>query len=85
MLAGNVLLGSAWVGIEALTGRELEAARQLFAEARFRITMDHPLSSFTLQRKDAIAWGTRTLNILDCEDPGQRRREVVILAKEYTS
>jgi len=87
VLASNVLLGSAWVGIRALQGRELEAARQLYAEAVFEITMDHPLSGYTLQRKDIILWGSpgRILDILDCEDPDQRRREVVIMAKEYTS
>lgn len=82
-IVSNQLLGSAWASVEAMSGMESEAARQLFAEARFKITMDHPLSGYTLQRKDTISWGTRTLDILDCEDPDQRRRGVVILAKEF--
>lgn len=80
----NVSLGTAWVKIERLAGREAARAQQLQAEAQFQVTMDHPLTSFTLKRKDLIEWGDRTLDILDCEDPDQRRRGVVILAKEYT-
>jgi SPP1 family predicted phage head-tail adaptor len=81
----SVLLGTAWVQVEAITGSEREVGQQLWAEARFRIVMEHPLSSFALQRSDTIEWGTRTLDILDCEDQNQRRREVRILAKEHTS
>lgn len=84
-VVSNVTLGTAWVKIERLAGREAMRAQQLQAEAQFQITMDHPLSSFTLQRKDLIDWGDRTLDILDAEDPNQRRRGVVILAKEYVS
>lgn len=79
----NLDIGGAWVHIERLTGRELERAQQLQAEAQFRITADSPLGSFEIQRKDLIGWGSRTLNILDAEDPNQRRRELAILAKEY--
>jgi head-tail adaptor len=85
-VVSNVLLGEAWVRIDALAGREAESARQLFAEARFRVTLDHPLSSMTIQRKDIILWGSpgRMLDILDVEDQTQRRRAVVLLAKDYT-
>lgn len=81
----DVSLGSAWVQIRALAGRELEAAQQIFAEARFRVEIEHPLDEYTLQRKDKITWGSRTLDILDVEDPTQTRRSQVILAKEHTS
>lgn len=80
----NISLGSAWVKITALQGRELERAQQLQAEARFKIETEHPLTSYTLQRADIIAWGSRTLDILDIEDPNQRRRGQVIFAKELT-
>lgn len=80
----NVSLGSAWVAIKALEGRELERAQQLYAEARFRIEMEHPLTDYTLQRADIVTWGSRTLDILDAEDPNQQRRRVVMIAKEYT-
>ena len=83
-VVSNVLLGSAWVEIIAIEGREIEIARQLWAEARFRITMDHPLSGYTLQRKDIILWGSpgRTLDILDAEDLTNRHRQVVLIAKD---
>jgi SPP1 family predicted phage head-tail adaptor len=84
-VVSSTLLGSAWVHVEALAGKEFTRGQQLQAEAEFKITMDHPLSGFTLRRKDTITWGTRTLDILSCEDPTQRRREVVITAKEYVS
>ncbi len=80
----NVSLGSAWVKITALQGRELERAQQLQAEARFKIEMEHPLTDYALQRADTITWGSRTLDILDVEDPDQRRRGLVIFAKELT-
>lgn len=83
-IVSNELLGGAWASVIAMSGREAEEARQLFAEARFKIEIEHPLGGYTLQRKDTISWGTRTLDILDCEDPDQRRRSLVIMAKEFT-
>lgn len=80
----NVTLGSAWVEIKALDGKEIEKGQQLKAEARFRIDMDHPLSQYTLRRADRITWGSRTLDILDVEDPTGLRRQLTILAKEFT-
>lgn len=78
-------LAFVWARIEALAGRELEAAQQTWAEARFRITIDHPLSSFTPRREDRIMWGSpaRILDILDSEDQTNHRRTVLIHAKEY--
>lgn len=78
-------LGSAWVQIVAMSGRELQAAHQTFAEARFSVMIDHPLDTYTLRRHDQIAWGSRTLDILDVEDPDQRRREQRIIAMEFTT
>lgn len=83
-IVSNVSIGESWALVEQLTGRELAFAAQRFAEAQFRITINHPLSDFTPQRKDFISWGNRTLNILDCEDPDQRRRYLHITASEYT-
>lgn len=81
----NVSLGSAWVKITALQGRELERAQQLQAEARFKIETEHSLTTYTLQRADIISWGSRTLDILDVEDPDQRRRGLVVYAKELVA
>lgn len=80
----NVTLGSAWVEIKALEGKEIEQGQQLKAEARFRIRMEHPLSQYTLRRADRITWGSRTLDILDVEDPLGKRRRVTLFAKEFT-
>lgn len=83
-VTSNVLLGSAWVRIDALKGREMERGQQLQAEAYFKIETEHPLTSYTLQRADIMTWGSRTLDIESCEDPTQRRRGQVIFAKELT-
>lgn len=82
----NVFVASMWVDIQPMTGREAESARQLWAEARFRISAPHHLDEYTIQRKDIILWGSpgRWLDILDVEDVDQRRRELVIYAKDYT-
>lgn len=80
----DIELGSAWVKLTALQGMELQAAQQRWAEARFKIQMEHPLTEYTLQRKDYLTFGSRQLDILDVEDPDQSRRGIVMLAKEYT-
>lgn len=83
----NTLLGSAWVDIRSLQGREKEQAQQLQAVGLYKVTMDHPLSTFTLQRKDFILWGSpgRTLSITDIEEPRQMRRELILTALEFAS
>jgi SPP1 family predicted phage head-tail adaptor len=73
---------SCWMWIGALIGREFETAQQKWAEARFKCRMPYPPSGFTIQRADRIAWGSRTLDILDAEDPDGMRREIVIYAQE---
>jgi SPP1 family predicted phage head-tail adaptor len=69
-----------WAQVRAMTGNEVEAAKQTAAEARFKIRSWWP--PVTIQREDRIVWGTRTLDILDAEDPTGVGREIVILAKE---
>lgn len=77
-------LGSYWANIRALQGRELEAVQQTWAEARFRIDMRFQRGT-TFQRKDRVIWGSRTLDILDVEDPDQRQRRLFLTCKEYAS
>lgn len=84
-LISNVKIGESWAQISQLTGRELQIAAQRFAEARFRIEIGNPLTGFTPQREDHILWGSRRLNILDCEDPTQRRRYLNLIVSEYTA
>lgn len=76
-------LMSVWALVRAAQGRELEAMRQTWAEARFKIRMAYP--PVPLRREDRLLWGARTLDILDVEDPDGLRREIVIVAREYTT
>ena len=75
------VIGSYWANIRALQGRELETMQQTWSEARFRIDMRYQRGT-TFRRKDIITWGSRTLNILDVEDPDQTQRRLFIVAKE---
>lgn len=77
-------IGSCWANIRPLQGRELEAAQQTFAEARFRIEVRYQRGA-GFQRKDRVIWGSRTLDILDVEDPDQRQRRLFLTCKEYAS
>lgn len=70
-----------WCDVRPLSGRELEAAQQLHAEARWKIRTHYP--SVTIKRAMRAVIGTRTLDILDAEDPVGKRREFVMLAKEW--
>lgn len=66
--------------VRAMAGREMEAANQTVAEARFKIRTWKPET--TINREDRIVWDGRTLDILDVEDPSGVGREIVILARE---
>ncbi len=75
-------LGSFWANIRALQGRELESMQQTWAEARFKIDMRFQRGT-DFRRADKVTWGTRTLNILDAEDPDQRQRRLFIVCDNY--
>lgn len=77
-------LGSFWAEITALKGHELESMQQRWAEARFAVKMRHQ-PGITFQRKDQVAWGSRTLDILDVEDPDQRKRELSLICREIVA
>jgi SPP1 family predicted phage head-tail adaptor len=74
--------GPFWAEVRAMQGRELEASQQTWAEARFKVRMRYQ-PGVTINRKDRITWGSRTLDILDAEDPDGRKREFVMVCKEY--
>ncbi|OFX13202.1 MAG: hypothetical protein A2Z18_11075 [Armatimonadetes bacterium RBG_16_58_9] len=76
--------GPFWAEVTALRGRELESARQTWAEARFRVRMRHQ-PGVTVRREDRITWGTRTLDILDAEDQAGRQREIVMYCRELVA
>lgn len=77
------LLGTCWVHIAMERGREVELDREKRSQAKFRVVMDHPLDTFTLQRKDYLLWGSRRLEIVDVEDTDQTRHSLVVYAEEY--
>lgn len=79
-----ITLCSCWAEILALRGRELDAMQQVWAEAKFKVLIRFR-DEVTIQRKDKIAWGARTLDILDAEDPDQRRREIQLICREIVA
>ena len=70
-----------WCDVRPMSGRELEAAQQIHAEARWKIRTHYP--SVTIKRAMRAMIGTRTLDILDAEDPVGKHREFVMIAKEW--
>ena len=69
-----------WCEVRALVGREIEAARQRHAEAKFKLRTHYP--PVTIGRAWRAVMGTRVLDILDAEDPSGCRREIVMYARE---
>lgn len=78
-------VGTFYSNVEALNGGELAAARQRFAEARYKITMRYQ-PDVTFTRIMTITWGTQTLDILDIQQPdGYRSRELVFTCKDHVA
>jgi SPP1 family predicted phage head-tail adaptor len=75
-------VANAWANIVPMSGREMQAVSQLWAEARFRFDIEPFIDG--VQRDMIIVWGARTLNILDVEDPTGRRKGLRGYAKELT-
>jgi SPP1 family predicted phage head-tail adaptor len=69
-----------WAEIRSLMGREFEAIQQKFAEARLKIRIRQ--TDTAIQRKDYFTWGSRTIDILDIEDPTGERKEMVLYCRE---
>lgn len=69
--------------VEALVGREMERVMQLWAQAKYKITMRHQ-PGITFTRKMSATFGSRTLDILDVEDiGGTLRPEVIMYAQDF--
>jgi SPP1 family predicted phage head-tail adaptor len=70
--------------VKPLQGREIEAAQQRWAEARYRITQHYVAG---LNQAERGVWSidgeTRYLDILDIQDRGGVGRVMDILAKEW--
>lgn len=76
------LLGYFWGSFEALAGRELEAAMQRWAEARFRFKMHYRAG---IDREDRLEYSGRTFDIVDAEDPNGNRREIWLTLRELVA
>jgi len=75
------VFGTFWAEVTAMQGRELDAAMQRWAEARFKIRMHY--NTYGIERADRIYWGTRTLDILDIEDQQGDQRWLIAYCKEF--
>lgn len=82
VLAAPTNLGTFWCAVYYLAGRELEAARQRWAEARYKITLRRQ-PGVTLKPSDYAVWATKTLDILDVQNIDTRDDRWVLLAKDY--
>lgn len=76
-------LGVYWADVQPMTGREMEAVSQRWAEARFRITARYR-PDIEMRRADHLYWGTRTLDVLDAEADA-KKHVLTIYAKEFTA
>jgi head-tail adaptor len=77
-------VGTFWARVEYLTGRELEAMQQRWADARYRICMLRQ-PGITLQAKDTITWNSQTLDILNIQGQGTRMPEWTIIARDFVA
>lgn len=76
-------VGTFWCLVEALQGREKEAAQQRWAEARYRIKMRHQ-AGITFKAIMTGEWNGLTLDILDVEDARSTLRpDLVMIARDH--
>ena len=69
-----------WADVTPLSGREAERAKQIEAEATWKITLRYDP---TIQPDHRIKFDGRTLDILSIIDTDYQHRELQILAKEH--
>ena len=75
-------VGTFWCRVEQLRGAELYEARQRWAEADYKITMQRQ-SGITFTTLMRGTWNGKTLDIKSVDDPGDSPRPVVTMhAKE---
>jgi head-tail adaptor len=69
--------------VEYLEGRELAAASQRWARARYRITMRYQ-PGVTISPNMTVTWEGRTLDIVDVRNPGDSLRpETLLIAQDH--
>jgi head-tail adaptor len=78
------LLRTVWAAVEYMQGRELQAASQRWAEARYKITIRRQ-PGITLALTDYISWNSQTLDMLDIRGPGTRDDFWIILAQDHVN
>ena len=78
------LLRTVWAAVEYLAGRELEAAMQRWAEARYKITIRRQ-PGITLVLTDYISWNGQTLDMVEIRGQGLRVDEWVITARDHVN
>ena len=71
--------GTRWAAVEPLSGRELERAQQLNAEATVQVSMRY-YDGLTTEHR--ILHKTRTLEILSIVNRDDRNIELLLLCKE---
>ena len=82
---GGVLISwqsveTTWASITPLSGRELDIARQSYADVTHSITMRVPDDPIT--NKERLKFGTRIFNLYPPLNTDERGNEYKILAKE---
>ncbi len=70
-----------WFSVTATEGREIEAAKQLNAEAKYRMVGHYP--PVTIKREWRAVLEDRMLNVIDAGDAWGTRRWIVVQAKEW--
>lgn len=68
---------SPWAKLEALSGKEMEVAKQVRADINYRITIRYYSG---LTSKHRITWNNKTFNIVSIQNPGERNEDHIILA-----
>lgn len=75
-------MGTFWAHVSYMTGRELQAAQQRWAEAQYSIEIQRQ-PGITLKPSDQIVWNSQTLDVVDIQGQGTRSAVWTIIAKDH--
>lgn len=70
-----------WGEVKTLTGREIEAAKQIHAESTVEVNIRYSTSREVTSQK-RVMYGTRTLHILAVINVNEENKELKLLCKE---
>lgn len=68
-----------WAAIKTLSGRELEHAQQISAEATHRVTARYNSS---VTEENRVIFGSRTFEVVSINNPEERNEYLILLCKE---